>query len=156
MLLEDANGSELELNIIGYEFPDAVPKPGEMDYDANWLFIAIKVKSPQGSWEDRDPCLLTWEADQLAKWLEGMSKDLPFVSYQTFMEPNLDFRIVEHTDDRFVVRVGFGLEFRPPWNDTYRGEVEVDLHVSREDVRRAAHDLLIQLHRFPPRKARKT
>ena len=68
MRLVGNDGSYFELKILGYQYTGAI-KSAYDEYDANWLSIQINVKTPKGSWNATDPCLLTDEVKALAEWL---------------------------------------------------------------------------------------
>ena len=155
MRLTSTTGSEFTLKIEGYESSAR----GIDRYDDNWLGISIVVKSPQGEWTARGPYLLQWEAEQLATWLEGMSKKAPlpgnlsFTDDLSFMEPNLWFEMRRRPGESSVLRIQFGIEFRPPWADKYHGESYVDLTLSVDDLLNAARGLRADLKQFPARAA---
>ena len=65
VLLAGLEGNELELRVVGYQFPDDDTDP----WDSNWLLVSVRVVSPAGTWEVVDPCLTTWEAKHLVRWL---------------------------------------------------------------------------------------
>ena len=65
MLLAGAGGNELELAIVGYQFPEVRTDP----WDSNWLLVSVRVVTAEGSWDVVDPCLTTWEAKHLVRWL---------------------------------------------------------------------------------------
>ena len=145
------------MTIEGYEFSAR----GEDRYDDNWLEISIEVKSPQGEWNARGPYLLHWEAEQLATWLEGMSKEAPlpgnlaFHDDLSFMEPNPRFELRKRPGESPTLRIHFGIEFRPPWADKYHGESVVDLSLSADDLLNAARGLRAELMEFPARASEK-
>lgn len=68
MLLKGADGSEIDLRLTRYQFPEITDEK----WDANWLMIALRVQAPQGSWHTVDPALLTWEVQELADWFEAL------------------------------------------------------------------------------------
>src|SRR5262245_2704115 len=68
MRLVGEQGTLFELGVDGYQFP------GSAEYwDANWLMIRAHVQDPRGSWTFRDPCLTTFEVEQLAGWFDGVA-----------------------------------------------------------------------------------
>ncbi len=85
-LLAD-DGTSLELNVVGYQFPQLVGVP----YDSNWLIIAGHVALGGREWKFRDPCLLTNEVLALAEWFEARSKASNDDEFG-FIEPNLSFK----------------------------------------------------------------
>ncbi len=153
MRLAGREGNELELGIVGYQFPDEEHDP----WDSNWLLVDLRVVSPQGSWEVVDPCLTTWEAKRLVAWLVNAAARDPGATPATFTEPNLTItaRSGARAPMRVHVRACFQLELRPPWAKTVSGggDLCVDLDVERGELARAAASLLGDLVRYPQRGA---
>src|SRR3712207_3835953 len=85
MLLRGREGNELELALVGYQFPDENTDP----WDSNWLLVSVRVLGPEGSWDVVDPCLTTWEAKRLVSWLIHAAAHDPASRPMTFTEPNL-------------------------------------------------------------------
>ncbi len=149
MLLVGLEGNELELRVVGYQFPDDGTDP----WDSNWLLVSVRVVSPEGTWEVVDPCLTTWEAKHLVRWLVGVARD-PAGPPVTFTEPNVSVLARHKPADphRALLTFSFELELRPPWTGGARGSrLCVDLDVGRAALARAAASLLGDLVRFPPR-----
>jgi len=153
MLLRGREGNELELGIVGYQFPDEARDP----WDSNWLLVSVRVLAPEGSWDVVDPCLTTWEAKHLAAWLVLAAARDPSATPMAFTEPNLTVtaRSASATPGRVDVRACFALELRPPWSHTASGSGDlcVDLDVERADLARAAASLLADLVNHPQRGA---
>ena len=153
MLLRGKEGNELEVSLVGYQFPDEERDP----WDSNWLLVSLRVVSPQGSWEVVDPCLTTWEAKHLVAWLVNAAARDPGATPATFTEPNLTItaRSRARAPLRVHVRACFQLELRPPWAKTVSGggDLCVDLDVERGALARAAASLLGDLVRYPQRGA---
>lgn len=151
MLLKGADGSEFELRVVGYQFP----QEGDEVEDANWLQIRIRVTGQGGSWEATDPILQTREVARLAGWLDDIA-DRRLTRWPTveFTEPNLSFKVRENFGASATLRVYFELESRPPWAAKgWVGERDVwlDLRVRPEDLRAAADSLRADLVRYPQR-----
>jgi hypothetical protein len=153
MLLRGREGNELELAIVGYQFPDEARDP----WDSNWLLVNVRVLAPEGSWEVVDPCLTTWEAKGLVAWLVHAAARDPSSVPMTFAEPNLTIVARSRTSAplRVHVRACLALELRPPWVHSAAGSDNlcVDLDVDRGELARAAASLLADLVRFPQRGA---
>ena len=150
MLLAGLEGAELELHVVGYQFPADDTDP----WDSNWLLVSVRVVAPAGTWEVIDPCLTTWEAKHLVRWLVNAAARDPDAAPVTFTEPNLTVMAEAKPGDpnRVLVRACFQLELRPPWARGSGGrELCVDLDVGRAALARAAASLLAELVRFPPR-----
>jgi hypothetical protein len=71
MRLASSNGNSVTVRLDGYQYP-AITGSDDRDYDANWLMVAGEVVNGARSWSFRDPCLLTWEAQELAGWLRSV------------------------------------------------------------------------------------
>ena len=153
MLLRGREGTELELGIAGYQFPEERFDP----WDSNWLLVAVRVRAAEGSWEVVDPCLTTWEGAELARWLGAIARrpDLLAARPLTLTEPNLTVTAAARRGEpeRVAVRACFALELRPPWLKSAAGSANlcVDLDVDRTQLARAATDLRADLARFPQR-----
>ena len=153
MLLRGRQGTELELRIVGYQFPGERFDP----WDSNWLLVSIRVVAPQGTWEVVDPSLTTWEAQQVVRWLTALSQqaDLLVGRAVALTEPNLTLVARPHVGapDRVLVQACFALELRPPWLKVVAGggDLCVDLDVGRDDLAAAAASLQEDLAQFPQR-----
>jgi hypothetical protein len=152
MLLRGREGSELRLDVVGYQFPDVEADP----WDSNSLLVAVRVVSSQGTWEAVDPCLTTWEAARLVVWLAALAARDASAVRRAFNEPNVRMSVNGLSPDFELARVHtcFELETRPPWLPgpaAGRDTLCVDLDVPRAMVRDAAVDLARQLRRFPQR-----
>src|SRR4051812_43563925 len=89
MNFKGSNGTSLELKIVGYQFPALATE----EYDSNWLQIQIRATIPEGSWTTTDPCLLTYEAAELADWFDAVHEGRASDDVLGFLEPNLRFEI---------------------------------------------------------------
>lgn len=150
VLLAGLEGNELELGIVGYQFPEERTDP----WDSNWLLVSLRVVSAEGTWEVVDPCLTTWEAKHLVRWLVATAARAPDGATLTFAEPNVTMVARPNLRDaaRVLLRACFELELRPPWAGGASGsQLCVDLDVGRAALARAAASLLGDLVRFPQR-----
>jgi hypothetical protein len=146
MLLKGGDGSEVELRLTRYQFPEIE----DDHWDSNWLMVALRVQSPQGSWHTEDPALLTWEVRDLANWFEALANTQQEERELVFLEPCLGFRVTKQTADTVNLQVRLGHEFRPPWFDSWQ-KARVTLALSPDDLRLAAESLREELARFPIR-----
>ena len=151
MLLRGQEGNELELGLVGYQFPKEERDP----WDSNWLLVSVRVLAAEGSWDVVDPCLTTWEAKRLVSYLIHAAAHDPAAVPLTFTEPNLVVTVRSRTSAplRVHLRACFALELRPPWARMAAGSGNlcVDLDVERGDLARAAASLLSDLVQFPQR-----
>ena len=150
MQFYDANGYALKLTLVGYQFPEMIHEP----YDSNWLIVDIDVTTPDRSWRASDPCLLTYEVEQLADWLEQAANGTADNQVCRFMEPCLQFELLDLEGGTHHLRVMFDLELRPDWPTALAGErddIWIDLQVDRHKLLQAAQALREQLFRYPQR-----
>lgn len=144
MLLTGRDGSELELRIVGYQFPGVRDDP----WDSNSLEVAVRVMSPAGAWATIDPCLTTYEAGALVRWLELVAGETPPDRFVRFSEPNFSLAIVVADPTHVRLRARFDFEDRPPWA---HDDLGVELDVPRAGLRAAADQLRAELERHPSR-----
>jgi hypothetical protein len=145
VILEGANGERLELTLVAYQFPEV-----EDDmWDANWLEVRISAADDPDAWTADDPCLLTWEVDELADWLDAVAESRAPVAEIEFIEPSLMLERIE-VDGAAVVRVWFENALRPP-EAPEDEDVLIDFEVAPAMLRAAAASLRAQRQRFPRR-----
>jgi hypothetical protein len=148
MIFPGIDEQKVELKITNYQFPNnSIPR----DYDSNWLHIYLSVKSKLGDWQTIDPSLLTWEVEEIIKWLDDLSKQK--VNIETsieFIEPNLSFEFIQDESNEKIIRIKFNLESRPK---SAKDEIEyyVDCRMTCEQLKQAANELSQELSKFPQR-----
>ena len=108
MRLNDGQGATLELGVDGYQFPES-----DEYWDANWLVVRGQVEHPRGSWTFHDPCLTTFELEQLAVWFDGVADGKVDPANGYFTEPNLHFEYATGPDP--AINVTLSYESAPPW-----------------------------------------
>jgi len=150
MKLVSGDGQTFEMRILGYQFPHLKTEP----YDANWLMIAGDVTHPNGAWQFCDPCLLTYEAERLASWIDAVAAGEPLPMRCGFLEPHLEFRAVGGLQQP-VLRVYFELAARPEWAPSQRVRnddgVWVEFPLRELDLRSIARHWREQLRAYPQR-----
>jgi hypothetical protein len=149
MILHGMAGERFELGIVGYQFDDA----GE-EHDRNWLVVRVAAEAGHSQWGGPDPCLLTWEAQELASWLHALARgDADVSPGLDFLEPELSFEVVGHAEDAVDLRIGtrHRLADGAGVADRHRDSVGVSVKVSRTQLRGAAEDLAAELARWPKR-----
>jgi hypothetical protein len=139
--------SRFELEIGSYQFPISDEK-----YDSNWLVVNGTVEHAGEQWTFQDPCLLTWEAEEIVAWLEALSSGRQAQADLSFVEPNISFRWL--SDNMLCVMLW--LEALPPSkrSSTELGEeLSIQFSVTPASLHQAAQEFRTQLVRFPQRKA---
>jgi hypothetical protein len=148
MKLQGEDGAMFDLTIDGYQFPEI-----ETDYwDSNWLMVRGQVNHPRGNWIFRDPCLTTFELEQLAIWLDGVANGVANPADGYFTEPNLHFEYV--TIPVPAIQVTFGYESAPPWLATDDARLDgaiVRFPLALNDLRVVSRSLRADLVKFPIR-----
>jgi len=149
MQIFDSNGNAFRFSILGYQYPE---KKFE-DYDSNWLIIEVDVTYSQKRWNARDACLLTYEVARLAQWFESIAGGISVESIQKFIEPNLEFHLVDISSEQYL-RIFFEFELRPEWakwDQKIMKDFWIDFSLSKLDLYQTASSLRRQLADYPQR-----
>lgn len=141
------DGQQVELRILGYQFPIGVHD----EWDENWLRIYLNVKSDVGFWQTVDPSLTTWEVHKLIEWFNNLSQnsEVEFTE-MIFVEPNLSFKLLEKSEDIKTIQIRFNAESKPQ----SAGEDEeyfVNFQFSNQELSTIAMELNNELLKFPVR-----
>ncbi len=137
----------MELSIDGYQFPES-----DEYWDANWLVVRGRVTHPRGAWTFRDPCLTTFELEQLAAWFDGVATGRVDPASGYFTEPNLHFEYVATPVP--AISVTFSYESSPPWVSQLEERMDgaiVTFPVALNDPRKSSRSIRTLLARFPVR-----
>jgi hypothetical protein len=150
MKLNGENKTKVELRIVGYQFPNNVSD----EHDANWLRVFLSVTVPEGSWETVDSCLLTWEVNSLADWLQNIAEEKDPKNDLDFIEPNLRCQILDSLPSVKRIRIFFELESRPRWKKadwSGMNDLWAELNASSAELLEAAKSLRDDINKFPQR-----
>jgi len=150
MILRQQGGIQIEMSILGYQFPDGVHDW----HDLNWLNILVRVETVGANWTGGpDPSLLTTEAQKLATWLRAAG-DGRAVEHLAFLEPDLSFDVVRPPDERGIpvaVTLKHAFVKRQTLVSVPVRELPLVLYVAPADLLEAASALETDLLRFPAR-----
>lgn len=102
MLISDID-NYINLNVIGYEFPNAKPSKKEFNYDTNWLLIEFVCCEKNTKKTYTDTCLLTYELTDLKNALQKVINGSESSYISDFMEPYLSVCITKV--DEFIIFV---------------------------------------------------
>jgi hypothetical protein len=156
MYLASSSGSSLRLTIVGYEFPQKQPED-KHDYDANWLVVKLDFVRDDNAWTAIDPCLTTWDVDELAVWFDRLRLRQPLVRPAlSFAEPLLTLESVDAGSPSELLRVFIEGELRPSWQTEqgmYQEDLWIDFPLAEIDLQAATQSLRDQLAQFPVRNA---
>ncbi len=138
------NNKRLELDILGYEFPDA-----EGDYfDANWLNVGIRYDDGNLYFRQIDSCLLAFELAELTETLDAILEGRETGTATDFMEPYLTLSVTR-MGEGFDVQIRFVYDTGSPWK-----EVCVCQAMDRRELREMNDGLKEMYARFPRRDRR--
>jgi hypothetical protein len=143
-------GDRLSLRVVDYEDP----RDTSDHFGSNWLSVELSACRGGQAWRVLSPCLLTWELEWIARWMESAAAGEPFDRSLDFVEPCLLFEWIGRSEARTEFRVYFELDCRPPWDpahQAHRKDCCVTLHADPAEMNRAAEDVRRQRSLFPTR-----
>lgn len=147
--LRDAAGRGLDLAVAGYQFPDRIPEPDTHDWTANWLVVRGEVDDGERRWTFSDPCLMTDEAADLARWLHDAAEGRAGARL-AFVEPTLAFRLGRQAGGTVQLHVTVGAESTSEGDPRARA-TGVSIVVPSSQLRAAATAWAHHLADFPER-----
>lgn len=166
MRLHDEN-TELEIRIAGYQFAlhETADEPLDASsWDSNWLVVEGAVRASYGTqWTFEDPCLTTWEVEELSDWLQQIAAEAttaaanadaggPVTEWLTFTEPNLSFAVVSLSESQVELTIVLGHEAAaPPLDPQLPKRSEITIVTSKHEIQNAAIELRRQLSAYPVR-----
>ncbi len=143
---------EVELKILGYEFPTLYDNV----WDANWLRVYLKIKSNVGDWQTIDASLLNMELKTLIEWLIDLSQNKKVEKNEmSFIEPNLSFKIKSTSQTDKTIQIIFDFESRP-LSAKSETEYSITFKFSNNELGTIAKDLIIEYEKFPIRQIETT
>jgi hypothetical protein len=137
--------NRLEIAIAGYQFPHQTIDA----WDSNWLNVEVTLHCGERHFRCVDPCLTTFELDQLRRWFEAMANEPRENVPETFTEPNLEFVI--SSIDPLTLGIRLGLELVPPWESQ---ALALDFPITRDDLVAAARAIGEMVGEYPRRGSR--
>lgn len=146
MIFKGLNNQRVQLKITNYEFPEETT----CDYDSNWLLIYLNVKSLLGNWQTIGAVLLTFEVEQIIEWFNKLSTNTIVKTSLTFIEPNLEFTLLDNAPDEKTIRILFDYEFRPK-NGNDKKEYFVDCKMDTNELKSIAEAFIKELALYPKR-----
>lgn len=142
MLLKSRDGASVELRVLGYEYPLIEDKKT----DSNWLSVFCSVHLGPDVWSFTGKSLLSWEARDLARWLETISGPGMSEGRLAFTEPHLRFEAKQLSEQLRVLKVSH--RYSAGSNSM---SIEAELIIEREALQIASQTFLQEAGRFPPR-----
>ena len=136
---------QLTLSIDAYQYGNLSALPGEFDYDANWLDVAVSFC--EGNEEKRrvDPCLLTTELRELTDAMEAVicKKEESYIS--DFLEPYLKIAFA-HCNGQIAVIIHFVYDTDGTWKTWKINQLLNDV-----EARLILSELKTMCKEYPPR-----
>jgi len=161
MRFDCINNQFVELSILGYEFPEITDKADE--WNRNWLFVHINVKSNEKQWNKTHPSITTFELKRLIDWFRNISENISVkYSWIDFLEPNISFELTNNYDSNIKnIKIHLWAEFHPfvPTCANYRTDSATDavpdycieFNATNEQLKNYANELEIELKKYPER-----
>ncbi len=164
MIKIEKDGKKIQIDILDYEFPNredtgGIPTEeqleamGGRDYDANWLNVGFECYDEKYEWKTVDPCLLSWELEDIMTWFVNMAEGREENNNSPqmfFTEPCVGIYQRKLDDDHFKFRFALAYEVAPP--EEYRnGEYYMDFVLSREELAAIADSIAAAAAAFPVR-----
>ncbi len=138
------NGKRLELEILGYEFPEG----GDDEFHANWLEVGIAWEDGGLSFRQKDCCLLAFELEETIRALDAILEGRETGTIRTFTEPYLSFAVTRAGGELYAVQLRFVYDTSGPWK-----EVAVCQGMDRRELTDLNAGLKAMAEAFPRRKA---
>lgn len=155
MIISSYDGSELELTLSGYRWPDL--EGGRQTL--YWLKVHIRVIAPFGSCTFQSSCLLDWEAEEFIQWLEMIARGNVMKAMKEFYDGTLRFEVHATHPNEVALRCCL-ISSLKQW--TLAGGVDrqdlmrehrlsqcIDLMLSCNQLARAAYELKQEFEKLP-------
>jgi hypothetical protein len=105
-LKDTENDIELDLSIIGYQFPNNLKD--------NWCLLKVALRQGDKSFEVIDPALETVEIVELLEWFRSLSEHkLPRFVQLVFNEPCIEFACLGYNQDSVRISINLNHEIKP-------------------------------------------
>src|SRR5260221_11411243 len=103
----------LELEVVGYEFPDIADAVGS-DFDANWLMIRMNAAHGERQWSVTNAMLDTFELHNLIQWLRVIADGISDAGDEFLLFEQGLFLKRSGFGDSVCIDVHIGHELLPP------------------------------------------
>jgi len=151
---EGTDGSTVELNVTGYQFPAGLDLPSGRHVVPDWLNVESRVTTQTRAWSWTFPCLYPDEAVQLGVWLNNVLLETGTDARIGFTEPNLTIDLLKVGEATATLRFRFAQEACPPdqSDDVRLGDgFPVDITCSLEALATAVRNWEQEITPFPAR-----
>lgn len=164
MIKVEKDGKKFQIDVLDYEFPNredtgGIPteqqleEMGGRDYDANWLNIGFECYDKKYEWKAVDPCLLSWELEDLMDWFVNLAEDRDVENaapQMAFTEPCFGILQKRLDENNFKLRFVLAYETAPP-EEYHNGEYFMDFVLSRQELADIANNIAMAAAAFPER-----
>ena len=134
------DNATLQISVCGYEFEVTNDK-----YDDNWLNVKLFLTDYLNDYNFNtiDPCLLTFELNDLKRWFEDIKEKGDFNKEISFIEPCLSFELIDGK-----LRIILNYNFNPKdSNKPYY----FDISLENLNISLIIRDILTVMNKFPER-----
>lgn len=148
MILKAIDGAKFELTISGYQFPEI----RDDEWDSNWLLISVRIHDEMHIWGATDPCMDTYEAHDLCRWLHSLLNPHDITSEMAFLEPELRFKLTGILDGKIELEIKCRYNLAP-LNTTrsYNYERLFQFSMDKQAISQAANEWCDEIQTFPTR-----
>lgn len=139
--------SFIELDVLDYEFPASSP----LAADRNTLLVLLRLGWHQNISTRSVPVLLTWELDQLTRWLEQLLQTHRPPPRLQFTEPCFGIECLSCTRDEYLLQIHLAHEAAPDWHHEPGVPFWLPILTPRGQIESAVYTLQQQSEKFPVR-----
>jgi len=143
MKFECINDSFIELNVIGYQYPDETNDK----WDSNWLKVNLEIKTSNIKWCSlgADPIITTFELKELITWFKNILENkMEKHEKIEFTEPNISFEYLDEIDSKIKK---INMKLVPEYGKIYN----VELIITNDQINYCINDLGYILIKYPER-----
>ena len=129
MYIGQTGGNQLELMVEGYQHEDF----SQNFFEANWLRIALAVRTPDTMWRAKAPAILSNELDTFLDWLQSLRANSGQKRFFDFEDPTLYVCVLEQDAHELTLEFHLHLDFRRPQEDKNETRVAITMNYQELD-----------------------
>lgn len=142
------NDIELELSVVGYQFPD--------DHRDNWCLVSATVKQNGNKFTVTDPALETGSLKRILEWFNHLNERiLPRCALLSFTEPCLEFEFLASDAESVRVSVNLGAEMKPGFEliqfENPSEDWNIIFDLTPEDFESISEGIKLAMKQYPAR-----
>lgn len=145
MYIGQSSENQMELVVEGYQHPE----DSQNYFEANWLMIALAVRTPTAQWQAKAPVMLSNELNCFIDWLQALGENVAQSRYFDFEEPTLYVCMLERTAHAITLEFHLHLDFRCPDEENHETRVAITMELPELD--NWVHELKRYADQYPVR-----